>query len=70
MFQDLLMLAIISTQSSVRPYHRVCDLLNQGQALRRPFLTSNASALKPDVTTLPALEKWHATETPEFSDYS
>jgi hypothetical protein len=63
MFQDFLVLAIISTQSTVRPYHRVCDLSNQGQALKAPIsLTSNASALNPDATTLPALEKWNATE--------
>jgi hypothetical protein len=33
------MLAIISTQSSRRPYHGICNLLNQGQTLRHPFLT-------------------------------
>ncbi len=40
LFQDLLMLAnFISTQSSIRPYHEICNLLNQGLALKHLFLS-------------------------------
>jgi len=28
----------ILTQSSIKPYHKVCNLLNQAKALKRPFL--------------------------------
>ncbi len=38
--EDFLMLAnFISTQSLIRPYHEVCNLLSQGQALKRPFFS-------------------------------
>ncbi len=50
MFQDLLILAIISTQSLVRPCHGICNLLNQGETLRHSFLSfqmHQPSNLKP-----------------------